>query len=389
MAPAANARERVAAELERLLPDLIRLSQRVHDEPETCFEEVRSSASVAAALEAGGMQVDRGVYDLPTAFTATAGSGALQVVMCAEYDALPDIGHACGHNIIAAAAVGAGLALVPVADELDLTVRVLGTPAEEGGGGKVLLLERGAFEGAHAAMMVHPWDRDHLRPTCLAVEHFDVTFSGRDAHASGAPWDGINAADAMTISQVGIGLLRQQLHPGDQVHGVILEGGRAANVIPSHVRARYMCRSLTLGGLQALSPRVRQCFEAGALAAGATVKFDELAPVYSHMEHDEGLLAAYRQNAEALGRRFPQDDEAVAPLTLSTDMANVSLVVPAIHPTLGIDAGGAVNHQPEFARACVGPSADAAVHDGALALALTAVDAATEPTLRGRLLGGD
>jgi amidohydrolase len=383
---AADSRDRVAATLRQLTPDLVALSHRVHDEPETCFEEVRSSGDVADALEAGGMHVTRGAYDLPTAFAATAGSGELELVLCAEYDALPDIGHACGHNIIAATAVGAGLALAPLAGELGLKVTVLGTPAEEGGGGKVLLLDRGAFAGAHAAMMVHPWPEDRLRATCLAVSHFDVTFTGKGAHASAAPWEGVNAADAMTIAQVAIGLLRQQLRPGDQVHGVVLEGGRAANVIPAQATARYMCRSRTLDGLGALSPRVKHCFDAGALATGSTVAYHDLSPVYSHMEDDEDLLAAYRRNAESLGRRFTLDDEGSAPPTLSTDMANVSLAVPTIHPLIGIDARGAVNHQPEFAQACIGPSADTAVADGALALALTAVDAATDPQLRDRLL---
>jgi amidohydrolase len=289
--------------------------------------------------------------------------------------------------VIAAAAVGAGLALAPVADEVGLTVLVLGTPAEEGGGGKILMLQRGAFDGVHAAMMVHPWPTERLRATCLAVSHFDVTFVGREAHASAAPWLGVNALDAMTISQVAIGLLRQQFRPGDQVHGVVLEGGAAANVIPSEVRGRFMCRARTLHDLDRLDPRVRSCFEAGAVATGASVAYAELSPVYSHMESDAGLLAAYRANAEALGRRFTLDDEQVPPPTLSTDMANVSLAVPAIHPLVAIDAGGAVNHQPAFAAACVTPSADAAVHDGAVAMAWTAIDAATRPELREHLLG--
>jgi amidohydrolase len=307
------------------------------------------------------------------------------VVFCAEYDALPGVGHACGHNIIAATAAGAGLALAEVADELGLTVTVLGTPAEEGGGGKVLLLERGAFDDAHAAMMIHPWPTEHLRATCLAVAHFDVTFTGQAAHASGAPWKGVNAADALTISQVALGVLRQQLPPGDQIHGIVRVGGEAANIIPALTSARYMCRSLTLTGLEALMPRVRNCFAAGALATGCTVEYEDLSPLYSHMEDDEGLLAAYRANAMSLGRRF-LDDDGVAPPTLSTDMANVSLKVPSIHPTIAIDGHGSINHQPEFAAACITPSADAAVRDGALALALTAVDAATDALLRERLL---
>jgi amidohydrolase len=279
-----------------------------------------------------------------------------------------------------------GLALAAVADELGLSVRILGTPAEEGGGGKVLMLQRGAFAGVHAAMMVHPWPSERLTATCLAVAHYDVRFAGHEAHASAAPWEGVNAQDALTIAQVAIGLLRQQLPPGDQVHGVVRESNAAANVIPGAISARYMVRSRTAQGLAALRPRVDACFAAGALATGCSLEYEELSPDYSHMEVDPELLGAYRANAEALGRRFEADDAGAPVPTLSTDMANVSLAVPTIHPLIGIEAHGAVNHQKEFAAACITPSADAAVRDGAVALAWTAIDAATNPALRTRLL---
>lgn len=376
-----EAKERASSVVERHRSALAELSHDLHAHPETSFEEHHAVETVAAALV--GFDVEQGVCGLDTAFAARAGSGPLTVAICAEYDALPVVGHACGHNVIAAAAVGAGLALAEVADDVGLSVLVLGTPAEEGGGGKVLMLERGAFDGVHAAMMVHPWPQDRLFGACLAVSHFDVIFSGREAHASAAPWEGVNALDAATISQVAIGLLRQQLRPGDQVHGVITQGGAAANIIPASVRARYMCRAETLESLQRLDPRVRACFEAGALATGASVEFEEICPVYTHMESDPGLLDAFRENAEHLGRHF--DTSGPAP-TFSTDMANISLAVPTIHPLLGIDAGGAVNHQPAFAAACATPSADQAVYDGAVAMAWTAIDAATRPELRDRLL---
>lgn len=385
-AAAAAAKERARATVESDAGRLVSLSHRIHDHPELGFEEERASTWCAEVLEEGGMTVERGICGLATALSATAGSGDLVVAICAEYDALPEIGHACGHNVIAAAAVGAGLALAPVADDVGLTVLVLGTPAEEGGGGKVLMLQRGAFDGVHAAMMVHPWPTERLAARCLAVSHFDVRFGGREAHASAAPWEGVNALDAMTVSQVAIGLLRQQLRPDDQVHGVVLEGGTAANVVPASVRGRFMCRAETLEELERLDRRVRACFEAGAMATGAEVGFEELSPVYSHMRSDPELLAAYRANAEALGRRFGLDDEDVPAPTLSTDMANVSLALPTIHPLVAIDAGGAINHQPAFADACATPSADAAVRDGALAMAWTAIDAATRPPLRDRLL---
>lgn len=381
-----SAKSASQATLESHMAELIRLSHDLHAHPETAFEESRSAEAIATVLADRGFSVRRGVGELDTAFSAVAGSGPLVIAVCAEYDALPDVGHACGHNIIAASALGAGLALASVADDLGLGVRVIGTPAEEGGGGKVLLLERGVFDGVHAAMMVHPCPVDRLAPRCLAVSHFDVHFKGREAHASAEPWEGINALDAVTVSQVAIGLLRQQLPPGHQTHGVVLEGGRAANVVPASVRARYMCRAPTLDDLEVFEPRVRRCFEAGALATGATVDFRELSPVYSHLESDEPLLAAYRANAEQLGRRFIDDDRGAPPLTFSTDMANVSLALPSIHPLIGIEAGGSFNHQPEFAAACVTKSADAALHDAALAMAWTAIDAALTPPLRDRLL---
>src|SRR5664280_1280742 len=190
------------------LPGLIGLSHAIHGQPETAFEEERACAWTAGALAEGGFAVTEGVAGMPTAFSAEIGSGPLVIAVCAEYDALPGVGHACGHNIIAAAAVGAGLGLAAVADELGLTVRVLGTPAEEGGGGKVVMLDAGVFDGVQAAMMVHPWPTDRLQAACLAVAHFDVAFTGRDAHASAAPWEGINAGDAMVIAQVARGLLR-------------------------------------------------------------------------------------------------------------------------------------------------------------------------------------
>jgi amidohydrolase len=382
----ASVKEAAAAVVDRHLGELVALSHAVHDTPELCFGETASAQAVAAAMRSGGLQVDEGVYDLPTALESRTGEGELVVAVCAEYDALPDVGHACGHNIIAATAVGAGLALASVADQLGLTVRVLGTPAEEGGGGKVLMLERGAFAGVHAAMMVHPWPTERLTAQCLAVAHYDVRYRGREAHASAAPWEGVNAQDALTVAQVAIGLLRQQLPPGDQVHGVVIESSAAANVIPAAVTARYMVRAPTAARLAALRPRIDACFEAGALATGCTLEYEELSPVYSHMEADPELLRAYRANAEALGRRFEADDAGSALPTFSTDMANVSLAVPTIHPLIGIETHGAVNHQREFAAACVTPSADAAVRDGAVALAWTAIDAAGDPALRARLL---
>jgi amidohydrolase len=367
-------------------PELVALSRALHDEPELCFEEVRAARRVGDMLEGAGFDVEPGPYDLPTAVRGRVGSGPLSIVICAEYDALPAVGHACGHNLIAAAALGAGMALAGVADDLGLSVTVLGTPAEEGGGGKVLLLERGAFAGAHAAMMVHPWPEDRLVATCLAVDHVEVRYRGRAAHASASPEKGINAGDALVVAQVAIGLLRQHLRRGDQVHGIVTKGGDAANIVPEESTGRFMVRSSTLETLAVVRPRVERCFEAGALATGCSLEIRDLAPTYSHFVADDALLDAWRRNAADLGRHYAADDRGEPPPTISTDMANVSLALPSIHPMIGVDSGGAVNHQAEFAAACVGPSADQAVFDGALGMAWTAVDAATDGALRDHLV---
>jgi amidohydrolase len=381
----AATKEAAAAAVDARMDALAGLSRAIHDAPETAFDEEQACTWTAAALADAGFDVQRGAAGMDTAFVAEAGDGPLVIGICAEYDALPGVGHACGHNVIAAAAVGAGIGLLGCADELGLSVRVLGTPAEEGGGGKITMLEAGTFDGVHAAMMVHPWPSDWLEGTCLAVSHFDVVFRGRAAHASASPFKGINAADAMVVAQVAIGLLRQQLPPGDQVHGVVTDGGGAANVIPERVTGRFMCRSRTLEGLTALEPRVTACFEAGAMASGATYERIDLSPVYSHMVSHPGLLASYRANAERLGRSF-DDDRGLPRPSFSTDMANVSLALPTIHPLIGLDARGSVNHQPEFAAACVTPSAERALRDGAVSLAWTAIDAATNDSLRAELL---
>jgi amidohydrolase len=378
-------RERVTAAIDARRDELVALSHAIHGDAEIGFEEHTSSRRVADALTAAGFAVQHGVGDLDTAVVARYGSGPLNVGICAEYDALPGIGHACGHNVIAAAGVGAGLALAEVADELGLTVTVLGTPAEEGGGGKILMMEQGAFDGLNAAMMVHPAPEESATIPCLAVQHFDVNYAGRSAHASAYPQLGINAADALTVAQVAIGLLRQHIRPTDRIHGIVTDGGDAPNIVPERTAGQWYARAATLAELAELYPRVQRCFEAGALATGCEVGFDEPGPAYSEFRHDEGLVAAWRAEATAVGRDIPVrgPDEGLAG---STDMANVSLVMPAIHPMLAIETDGAVNHQPGFTAACIRPSADRAVREGALGMARTAIAMAEDPVLRDRLL---
>jgi amidohydrolase len=384
-----DAKTAARAEIDASQESLVELSHRIHAHPELNFEEYQSSRWVADELERGGFHVDYGVCDLPTAFLATIGGGPLHVGICAEYDALPDIGHACGHNIIAAAAAGAGLGLARIADDVGLTVTVFGTPAEEGGGGKIFMLERGGFRGIHAAMMVHPSSTEMDRMGCLAVSHFDVHYHGKATHASAWPEQGINAADAITVAQTAIGLLRQHIRQTDRIHGIVLKGGEAPNVVPSHTVGRWLVRSRTIGELADLEPRVRACFDAGALATGCTVDVIPTSPVYSEMVTDDEMAAIYRANAEAIGRVFPNIPDAIRERTAgSTDMANVSLQIPTIHPMLGLDCYPAVNHQPEFTAACITPIADQAVGDGAIGMAWTAIDLASTPAVRDRLLGG-
>jgi amidohydrolase len=377
------ARERLASLHDRLLA----LSHRIHAHPELGFEEEQAAAWIAETVDAAGLRVECGAYDLPTAFVARAGSGPLHIAICAEYDALPDIGHACGHNIIAASAVGAALAAARVADDVGLTVTLVGTPAEEGGGGKILLLERGAFAGVHAAMMVHPAPMDAVEPPMLAASQFTVRYAGRAAHASAFPELGINAADALTVAQTAIGLLRQHLRAGDRVHGIVTRGGEAANIVPAHTEASYMVRARTLGDLDDVRTRVQRCFEAGALASGATLTVSDAHQPYAEMRHDAEIASRYRRNAEAAGRVFPDLERAFERASGSTDMGNVSAALPSIHPFIGIDSLPAVNHQPEFAAHCATAAADRALLDGALALAWTAIDLATDAPLRARLLG--
>lgn len=366
--------------------ELIDLSHAIHAEPELAFEEYRSVAKATAPLAERGFEIETGVADLPTAFRASYGSGALTVGICAEYDALPGLGHACGHNIIAASSVGAALGLAEVADQLGITVLVFGTPAEESGGGKVLMLERGIFDDVAMAMMVHPGPFDIVGARSLAMADLSIVYHGREAHASAAPEQGRNAGDAVTVSQVALGLLRQHLHPGQQLHGIVGDGGVAPNIVPGRAELLYYLRAVDSASLDDLMRRASDCFAAGALATGCTHEIRTVAPTYTELTPDSALLCAYRDQIVGLGRvPIAPELEAQRPLG-STDMGNVTNVIPGIHPVIGIAAGGAVTHQPGFAAASVNASADRAVIDGASALAGTAIAIARDEVHRDRLL---
>ncbi|WP_306463216.1 amidohydrolase [Solihabitans fulvus] len=372
--------------VERYADALIGLSHSIHAEPELAFREYRSVDKIVALLGAEGFEIERAVGGLDTAFTATYGSGELVVGLCAEYDALPEVGHACGHNVIAAAAAGAALGLRDLADRLGITVKLIGTPAEETGGGKILLLERGVFDDVALSMMVHPAPFESCASTSLAIVDFEVHYRGRAAHAAAAPQLGVNAADAITVAQVAIGLARQHLEPNQLVSGIVTRGGTASNIVPDHTTAVFDLRAADFDSLARLDKRIRNCFEAGALATGCTHEIVQLSPTYAELSPDSWLAAAYRRAVGEIGRSpISAEDELLLRIG-STDMGNVTRALPAIHPTLAIDCGDAVNHQTEFAAACASASADRAVLDGALAMALTTIAAASDAHQRSRLL---
>ena len=340
------------------------------------------------ALADAGFRIESNAGDLPTAFVARAGRGDLHLAICAEYDALPEIGHACGHNLIAATAVGVAVGLRELVDDLGVRLSVIGTPAEEQGNGKAILLDRGIFGGVHAAMMVHPAPVDVLEPPLLAFSEVDVEYTGRGADALESPEEGANAESALVVAQVAIGLLRQYLRPTCRVHGVTIRGGDDPGRIAERAHARYMVRGKTLAELAETEARVQRCFEAGALATGARLcMFTEHAS-YAEMRHHSPLARVYGRNAEALGRWFPDLGDLLAYGTGSTDMGNVSQLVPSIHPAIGIESFPAVNHQPEFTAHCVTPAAERAVIDGATALAWTVIDTCADKDLKSVLLRG-
>ncbi|MFJ8350232.1 M20 family metallopeptidase [Streptomyces sp. NPDC094153] len=380
----ARLKERCRDTVTRVQDQVLALSHSLHAEPELAYEEHRSARKIADLVEGAGFAVEQGVCDLPTAFTATAGSGDLVVGICAEYDALPGIGHACGHNVNGAAATTAALALASVADDIGVTVKLLGTPAEEYGGGKADMLREGAFDDVAAAMMAHAAPTDAVGMTSLAISSWKVAYTGRTAHAAAMPHRGVNAADAMMIAQVAISAYRQQMTPGGVVSGIVTSGGEAPNVIPGRTTADYDCRAETIDELRELQARVRACFEAGALATGAELALETVGNDYADLRQDLDMCALYSAAAADLGRTVPPRDPRLR--GGSTDMGNVSQIVPSIHPMIGYDCGDAIMHNPDFTRYGTTAGADLAVLDGGLAMAWTALGLATDEEQRSRLL---
>ena len=378
-------KRRAAADVDRRRAELVELSLRIHANPEIAFEEHESAAALTGLLEANGFAVERGICEISTAFRATAGSGEPRIAILAEYDALPGVGHGCGHNIIGTASCAAGIALRPLIQEMGGTLMVIGTPAEEAAGGKVYMAARGAFEGLECAIMVHPGNRNTAVAFALACLELDVEFHGKAAHAAARPEAGLNALDAMVAAFVNIGLLRQQIRDSARIHGIITEGGQAVNVIPHHTAAKLLIRSEDDEYMDnVLKAKVLGCFQGAAVATGCELKYrwgeDSR---YKAMRTNRALADAYRANAEALGRQVV-DQESHRSMG-STDMGNVSTIVPAIHPSIAIAPQNVPVHTVEFRELAASEAGHQGLIDSAKVLAMTAIDVLVDGELRKRM----
>jgi amidohydrolase len=372
-------KDRLDQEVERRADVLLEISHSIHEHPELCYEEHHAADLLAGVLEDEGFDVERGACDMPTAFVAKAGTGDGPTIgVFCEYDALPEIGHACGHNVIGTAGLGAGLAAATVAEELGGRVVVLGSPAEEGGGGKVFLHERGALDELDAAMMIHPADGDLQAMNVIAIQQVHVRYHGKAAHAAAFPHRGHNALDAAVLGYVNIAALRQHIRPTERIHGIFTEAGDKPNIVPQTAAAEWYVRSPTRRLLQPLKDRVMACLEAGTSAAGCTMDHEWQDPAYDDMLDNPVLVDLFTVNAERTGRHLADPSKA-AGVVGSTDMGNVSYVVPSIHPMLAVAPSGVSIHTPEFTQYARGEEGDRAVLDGARAMAMTVADLWLDP----------
>jgi amidohydrolase len=358
--------------VDRNRADLVALSLKIHRNPELGFQEKKASGWLTAHLQKNGFDVEKGVGGLPTAFKAKYGNGHPAIALLAEYDALPGIGHACGHNIIAVSAVGAALAGKFIIDNCGGTVMVVGTPAEELFGGKLTMLEKGVFDGVDLAMIVHPGVKNVVAIEALACISLTVEFFGKAAHAAAYPEQGINALEAMILSFNGLNSLRQHIKDGSRIHGIIVKGGEAANIVPAYTRAEILVRATTLSYLDELKEKVLNCFKGASAATGAKLKSKWADACYAPMNNNKTLAMLFSGNLEALGRK-------VEPFEIhlgfgSTDMGNVSQVVPSIHPEVAIAAPGTLLHSKGFALAAASEEAGNGIVDAAKAMAMTIVD---------------
>jgi amidohydrolase len=368
---------RVKDSVEVQRQQLIRLSLNIHDNPELGLREEKASAWVTSYLEDSGFHVERGIAGLATAFRAIYGQGSPRIALLAEYDALPKIGHGCGHNIIAASAVGAGVASKCTIDQLGGSVVVLGTPAEESIGGKIDMVKAGTFKEIDVAMIVHPGVRNMPTEGALACSILEVEFFGRAAHAAAQPHRGINALDAMILAFTSINSLRQHIRGEARIHGIITDGGEAPNIVPAHSAAVFFVRARDDDYLAELRDKVLNCFAGASIASGARLEYRWSDNTYSPMKNNMTLVELFKQNLESLGRQVEAFDTRFS--LGSTDMGNVSQVVPSIHPTIAIAPPQILIHTPEFAAAAASEAGHEGLMDAAKAMAMTVVDILGQP----------
>jgi amidohydrolase len=373
--------ERIIAEIDALADELVEFSHAIHAHPEVSFQEHYACGLLRDILVRHGLPVSTGGYGLETSLESSfSGVPGPTVALLAEYDALPGAGHACGHNLIATASLGAMLGLHVVAGSLPGTVKLLGTPAEETGGGKELMARAGAFAGVDAAMMMHPAAVNLPAMPSICVAEVEVIYLGRAAHASAQPHQGINALDALVLAYQAIANLRQHIQGSERIHGIITDGGQAPNIVPERAAGYFFVRAADTRALEALKVRVQGCIDAGACGTGCEVQVRWDTVDYHNLVSNEPLAQRFRQHAEALGRRFDTPEQFGG--AGSTDMGNVSHLLPSIHPLLACAPAGIALHHPEFARWAASELGDRAALDGAKALALTAVDFLLDPALQ-------
>ena len=366
----------VSRQVEQQRQELIKLSLKIHANPELGFKEEKASDWLTDYLARNNFRIERGIGGLSTAFKATYGRSKLVIALLGEYDALPEIGHACGHNIIAASAVGAGVASKCVIDNCGGAVVVFGTPAEELFGGKVFMLREGVFDGVDVAMMIHPGVRNVATTEALACVGLEIEFFGKAAHAAAYPERGINALEAMILAFNAVNSLRQHVKDRTRIHGIITRGGEAANVVPAYSAATFLVRAMDNAYLDELKQRVLNCFEGAALATGVRLGYRWSDIIYAPMKNNLVLAQLFTQNLESLGRRVEPFESYLG--FGSTDMGNVSQVIPAIHPSVAIASPDVLLHSADFAIAAASESGHKGLLDAAKALAMTVVDLLSE-----------
>jgi amidohydrolase len=357
---------------------LISVSHEIHDHPEQNYEEVFASELLTRTANGLGVPVELGAFDCATGFSGDVGTGPTVCIM-SEYDALPEIGHGCGHNIIAAAGLGSAIALASIAKDSGGRVRYMGTPAEEGGGGKILMARNGALTGVDLAMMVHPADADLATIDAIALQQLLVEYSGQESHAAAAPHLGRNALDAAVLGYMAVATLRQHILPTERVHGIFLKSGDKPNIVPSEASSEWYVRSDNVTSLAALKPRVLAALESGAHACGCSVSHEWIGAAYADMVMNNTMGTMYAHNALRLGRTVTDPRQGGHRVVGSTDMGNVSHLVPSIHPMIASAPTGTSIHTKQFAQFARSPMADKAVLDGAKAMAMTAIDYWTSP----------